>query len=523
MTPRTIAVMIVVGSFLCAGVIPSVYGQAADVLQAVPVTQATMTHPGGRQPDYLLQGTMNYQLGNYEEALEAFKRAREQDPKSAVVAYYLGSTLKKMQNYQEALSYLKEAVTLQPAVKASFLELADTYYALDKKDEALHALVVAEREGIEPAQTAFLKGLVLMKKKGYAESIASFEKAKSLDPKLGNAADFQIAMVYAAQGKQTEARNLFREVSSRDPESDIGQLSRQQSEALARQQAAVKAFQAVVNVQYQYDSNVVLKPDSASAATNISGKSDTAAVLMFSADYNPALSGPVDLRFQYALYASAYQTLSNYDVQSHTIGVLPTYRVGANAASLAASYNYTLVDHEKYLAALTLAPYYLFALEDGKFIQAGLLYQSKDYLQEPPTPDENRDGNNVGLGISWTSPIAGMQGAVNIKYELNKENTTGNNWSYLGNKIGAGAVYPVADPLKLILGLEAYLQDYDNVNSIVMVKRKDKTYTFNAQALYTVYRNIDLQLQYIYIKEDSNIPLYAFTKNVASIGVYARF
>ena len=82
------------------------------------------TPPAREQPasvpgqEILIQGVNNFRLGNYEEALDEFTTARAQDPQSSVAAYYLGVTLKKMEQFQNAIPPLMAAVTLQPPAKS---------------------------------------------------------------------------------------------------------------------------------------------------------------------------------------------------------------------------------------------------------------------------------------------------------------------------------------------------------------------------------------------------------------------
>lgn len=435
--------------------------QAQEAPSSALATQPTITQPAEpvpqavQEPDLMLQGTMNFRLGNYEEALDELTRARIKDPRSPVAAYYLGATLKKMQQYGKALPNLMEAVTLQPIAKEAYLDLADVYYVLGKNEEALKALDLSEKEGIEPAQTTFLKGLVLMKQRKYAESAASFEKARSLDPKLENAADFQIATILHRQGKQAEARDLFSTVAARDPDSDTGQMAKQQAEALSKRMQTGERFQAVVSAQYQYDSNVILKPDSAATASSISNQSDTALVMAVRAEYAPVVPGAYTLKLQYALYQSMYQKLSTYDVQSHTIGIAPGSAFGDSSVLVPLSYNMTTVDGKDYLTAITLAPVYIFTPTEGRQAQASLKYQQKDFQSMVAIPDENRDSTDIGAGLSWYWLFDQQKGFVNAKYELNQENATGANWSYLGNKFSAGALYPATDALKLAVGLDA--------------------------------------------------------------------
>ena len=505
--------------------------QAQDVPQTSPVSGVTVTQlapaaapaPAAAVVDYALRGIDQYRRGNYEEALEDLARARSADPGSSMLAYYQGATLKRMQQYKEALPPLRQAVTLQPAVKQAFLELADVYFVLDRNDAALHAIEVSEREGIEPAQTAFLKGLILAKKRQFAEAVLSFEKAKSLDAAYTGTADFQIASIYHREGKQSAARDLFASVAKADPESDVGQMAKQQADALSHRLETGKRFSASVSAQMLYDSNVMLKPDGGSSAVAITNESDMAAVVTARAEYDAPVPQPWTLKMQYALYVSSYQELKQFDIQSHTIGITPGTVIKGDPLNLLASYNMTKVDGQSYLQAFMLAPVYVLSPSQEQQAHLMLRYQQKDFQYPVTLPDENRDATEVAGGLSWYWLIAQQKGFLNVKVELNREDAVGRNWSYQGVKASAGGLYPVTDALKLALGLEAYRQDYKNTNSSFGVKRKDTTTTLTAQALYALTRSVDGHVQFVAMKDDSSIPVYAFTKNMVSIGVFARF
>jgi tetratricopeptide (TPR) repeat protein len=517
MSTRTSAGMFMVIAALITLVSFEAYGQQAKQpqVQAQPAAQT--------ESNYLQKGQAHYENGEYEEALAALKEARIREPRSAAAAFYLGMTYKKMEDFAEAARNLREAVTLQPPVKEAFVELADAYYAVGKNDEALHALEVSEREGVEPAQTAFLRGLVLLKKKKYDEATASFEKARALDGKLAASADFQIATVYERQGKEAEALGRFRALAAADPGSSIGEMAQQQVDILTSKRQPAKTFHATADVQYQYDSNVVLKPDSAVTAT-ISGMHDSATVVVAHADYAPEMPAPFGLKFQYALYLSEYQKLKSFNVQSHTIGVSPTYRIGNNTAHLQLNGNYTLVDNSGYLASMSAAPMFSFVTGEDQYAQASLRYQKNDFLIDPPAADEDRSGSDVAAGISWFKLVAGQKGYINLKYEVNKETTKGANWSYLGNKLHAAALYPVINRVQAMAGLEAYRQHFDKPNtSFDNASRTDMTYTANIQALYALTKAVDLHLQYMYIKDQSSIDVYRYSKNIAGLGLYAKF
>lgn len=512
--------MFIAGIYVLLCTASPAFAQTAGVITA----QAAQVLPiSPEQPDPLLTGTMHYRLGNYEEALDDLTKARLKDPLSAVAAYYLGATLKKMQLYSKALPHLTNATALQPPVTAAYLDLADVYYVLGKNDEALKALASAEKQNVDPSQTAFLKGLVLIKKRSYAEAEASLEKARKLDPRLSGAVDFQIATIFHRQGKQAEARERFLAVAEKDPESEIGQMAGQQADALAKRLLTERPFSAVVSAMFQFDSNVVLKPDNAAAAASISNQSDTALVVAARAEYGPAVPAPYSLKLQYALYLSRYQDLSAYDVTSHTLSVAPARPINDGTLSAPVSYNLTNVHGSPYLKAISVAPVYVFNPVEGQQAHASLRLQKKDFQSPVAIPDEDRDSTETALGLSWYWPFGRQQGFVNARYEINREDAKGRNWSYLGNRFNAGVLYPASELLKLSLGIEAYLQDYENVNLSFNTKRKDTTTTVTAQALYSLGGNIDAHVMYVYMKDASTIDVYAFSKNIFSVGLYARF
>jgi len=494
---------------------------APDVVSA---QAAKSRAPAAAKKTSLDLGLQQFKQGNYEEAFDALTLAREQDPRSATAAYYLGLTLKKMQRLDQAISELLASVTLQPPVKEGFLELADAYYVMDKFDEALRALNIAAQERLDQGQIEFLRALVYMKKKDYPAAKAGFEKAKAADQKLASAADFQIATISQRLGKLLEARDLFIKVSDRDPGSDSGIMAKQLADTLTKQLDKKYSFNASVNAQIQYDSNVNLGNDVTSSGTgSISGEKDTSVVLALRAEYARTSTTPRSLKFQYNGYINKHQKMNEYDVQSHSVSVVPGYWLGENSASMPVTFTYTLVDSKKYLQAIGLTPTYSFTAGQDRFAVATIRYQKKNYLETITTPDENRDSTDLGAGISWSRLIKQQKGFLNFKYDLNKEDAVGENWSYLGHKIGAGALYPLTDIAKVSLGIEVYRQAFTNVNTSFGIKRTDTSYMGSAQLIYALTKSMDAQAQFVTMKADSTIGIYEYQKNIISIGLTARF
>lgn len=475
------------------------------------------------QTDYLKNGIANLKQENYEEAVEDLKKARHEDPKSSTAAYFLGVAYKKIQDYKNAKINLNDAITLKPKVKEAVIELADTLYQLGETEDALKNVGLAEKEDIEPAQTAFLKGLVLSKMGKNLEAVESFKKAKDLDKKLAQSADYQIAVATLQEGKLNEAKLIFKEIVVKDPNADIAQFSNQYIDAITKRLKAERPFRLNLGIQYQYDDNVLLKPGDSAVAAGITDEDDSLEAYTLRTEYAPRLKGPFGIKAQYSFYLNNHHKFATHDVQSHTIALVPSYNFKSSSINLLASYNYTFVDDYKYLSTITLSPTYTFIFTQKQFASGFLRYQHKEYLKPPINADEDRDSNDYAIGASWFYLIKENKGFLNARYEFNKEDTDGRNWGYNGNKIGLAFLYPITEKLNFNIGGEAYFQRFDETHTAFNKKRDDNTYTVSSMLSYTVYDDVDIQVQYIYISGDSNIAVYDYDKNIASIGVEVGF
>jgi len=110
-----------------------------------------------------------------------------------------------------------------------------------------------------------------------------------------------------------------------------------------------------------------------------------------------------------------------------------------------------------------------------------------------------------------------------LRYGLNQEWTSGNNWEYMGNRVSATALFPVMDKLNVTVTGDAYLQDFENSHTVYHVYRKDRVYTISALSAYRFWKDCEAQLQYTHVKDDSNISIYGYSRNIYSAGVELKF
>lgn len=479
------------------------------------------------QNSNLSKGIEQYKEENFEEALEFLKKARQEDPSSSLAAFYLGLAYKQLMNYKEASLNLRDAANLKPPIKEGVVELIEVLYNLNELKEAKNWIDVAEREAIKPAQTAFLKGLILLKENNNLEAIKSFERSKQMDPSLTTVADFQIGVAYLKEKNLKEAREKFRAIVIVSPESDLAAFAREYEDAITKRLALEREWRLNAGIAYQYDDNVILNPEI--EIVGIPKGEDWAAVATFSAGYAPRIPGPWTLNTQYSLYLNRHRRIETHDIMSHTFTIVPGYNFKNASLNLFLSYNYTWLNDQRYLYSISASPQLNIALGGNNIGQISAGYSKKEFILTETftgisiSPDEDRDADVFDASAGWIYLFSGGRGFLNLKYEFSIENTDGRNWSYIGNRGSANILIPLLANLKMNISGEVFHQDYRDIHTIFDVKRKDKIYSASGVISYEFYKGASFLLQYAHIRDDSNIPIYDYKRNIYSAGIEYRF
>jgi len=496
------------------------------VMGLMPFAFLFLPVPGSCDSPLLLEGIDLYKQESYEEAAETLVRARNEDPKSSTAAFFLGLTYKQMMDYPKAAVHLEEAVTLSPKIRDALIELIDVLIQLDRLEEAGKWIAVAEEQEISPAKTAFLRGLYWQKLGKDDQAIEAFEKARSLDPSLGQAAEFQIGIIYFKQKKLDLAKKRFETVYVKDPLTDLGTFARQYQDILETREFLERPFRFTLGVFGQYDTNLVLKPVDASLTPFVTGEDVYTLVSSFRAEYVPRLEGPWTFSAQYAFLSNVHNKFADtHDSMGNTISVTPGYDFGGFSLNLAATYTYVLLrnpDYDGYLGYLNVGPLLRKPLGEDKILDFFFGYLNKNYFDAPLLDAENRDSNglNPSLSFYWFFRNGAF---LNFRYEFVKEDTEGANWDYIGNRLSLSVSYPILEKVTLQLYGEYFDQDFRNTHTIFGVKRKDRVYTGSIGLIWEFYRNTNLLLQYNYIRDDSNIPLYEYDRSLYTLGLEYRF
>ena len=477
-------------------------------------------------PGSLNEGISLYKAEKYDEAMNILLKARQEDPVSSTAAFFLGMAFKQLTDYEAALAHLRDAVTLEPRIREALIELIDVSVRLERTDEANKWIAVAEQEKIQPANTAFLKGLVLVQEGRNKEAADSFKRAKSLDPKIAQASDIQIALSHMRESEMQSAKESFQSAITVDPQTDLAGFARQYLARVEETLEARRPFHVTLSLFGQYDDNMVLKPTDESLATAVTDEGSFVTNAAFKASYSPDINGPWIFNAYYGLSASVHSRhKKTHDSLINTISATPGYNFGRFALNLSATYTYALVrnpDYEKYSSGLSAGPMIRIALKGNQLLEIFTGYAENNYFQPVFLDSEDRDSKGLSAYASWVW-LFKKSAFLNMRYQYLDQNAAGGNWDNISHGISANVVIPAGDGVNIQLSGEYAKKDFANTHTMFDVKRKDDIYTLSAGATWAFYKRMSLIGQYTRVGNGSNIGIYDYTRNLYTLGLEYRF
>ncbi|MDD4939850.1 MAG: tetratricopeptide repeat protein [Candidatus Omnitrophica bacterium] len=470
------------------------------------------------------QAQQHYYHENYEEALEMFKTLKSGYPGSSEIAFYLGMTYKRMQDYRSAQPFLAEACSLKPRIDAALPELIELLYQNDRLNEAQEWIGVAEHDFIAPGQIAFLKGMVLLKQEKIGAALKAFDDAEKLEPSLASSVAYQKAIALSQKKDYAQAREQLRGVVIKDPGSDLAAFANEYIDTLKRKQRGEQRLKGSASYSVQYDDNVTFKPNDSALVSDTTGERDWLQMATAQLDWalKPIEMKKTALNAVYSFYTTKHNDVGLYDAESHDISVQPAYYGRTVTFAMPVHYNYVTLNEDPYLDTVGASALLNISDNFDKMWQLQLQYNHYDYHWLADNERENRDTDesSLSLGRYWFWDSSGY---LNLNYSFNYSDAKGRNWEYFGNRIVLTVVVPLREGLQWNFVADYFRQNFMNTHSTYNNKRDDDLVTVSNLLVKELSENIQLQAQHTFVYDDSNIGLYKYKKNTYSLGVKCWF
>jgi Flp pilus assembly protein TadD len=462
--------------------------------------------------------TRHLEQENFEEALALLDESWQKGPRTPEKAFLLGRVHRHLLRYPEARQYLEEAVRLQPDYPEARLLLADTLIILDEPGLAEPHLQAAQAAGYEPGQTAFLQGQAAVRQNNFPQAVEHFRRAQQ-DEKLAQDAKLKESLALAGLKRYSEARRTMQAAINLNPYTPTAALALGYVQALELRLKEVKRLRFRAAAGFAWDSNVTLQPGDPVAAQLVSGAGDLVYTQLANLEYNFLPPGSWGIWGVYSYFQNFHRRLTAFDMLSHTVGLTPTYTWSNARFWLPFTYNYTDVESDKYYTAFTLTPSYLYLLSPKWGLEGNVRLARRYYWLPLALSQDDRSGRLIAASLAGYYFVKNQQGFLQLRFTYERDFASGDNWDSHTYRLNLAALYPVTPRLTLRSFADLAFQNYTNVffdgdPRTVNPKRNDTILTLGFEGTCAVWKGLEVNAYYYFIRDDSNIALYDYRRHI---------
>ena len=484
---------------------------------------------------FVAQAILAYEDHRYDEALAFLRQALTLDPDNLDALYYTGLTLLAQRKPAEAVEPLERARRRAPNDLALLYQLGVAYFSLKDYERAEEPLTTVFRAQPQADGVGYYVGFIRYRKRDYRGALEALRAGASTDLDIQQLSRFYAGLSLAALGERDAAAAEVQEAMRLQSTSAlVGPAERLRDTVLAPRRRDQR-LQIELRAGLTYDTNVRVLPnpshDPIAEATREKRDDQASLGELFSArfEYTFLRTGPWEASLGYQFFQLIYNDLPSFNVQSHlgTLGGSYTDKVAGMPwqAAVSYAYDYTTLDNDEFLqrhtvglvGALVEGPVNLTALQ--------LRYQHKDFSNEVHIPAADvRDANNWMVGFLHVLRFSGDRHLLRVGYQFDTEDAEGQNFSYLGHRAILGAQYTLPwAGTRLRYDFDVHFRNYQHFNSIFPTNSPTKNVRSDVEQTHVVRieqplpAGFTLAAEYQGIIARSNLPIFSYNRSVFSL------
>ena len=451
---------------------------------------------------------------DYKQAIKLLSPIVEQQPDYKRARYYLGVSYAKSGNNQKALQLFDQDIAAKPQPE-TLLQAGIASLSMNKAAGASDYLGKAEQgfsgRAKDQALAVFYQGLAKQQLKDYQGSMGHFERASKLDADMQAPAGYYSAISLRALGQESAAIAKLEEVRHNSADSEYGQ----KASSLIRQietgfGGGEQRFKFSATVGAQYDSNVILEPDT----IEVSDENDFRGVILLGAAANWNW-----LRAAYGFYQSIHFELDEFNVQNHRAtleastkrelrGKPITYGVRSvtNGALLSNSLRYFSFNS-------SLEPYVTRPINSIYSIHAKFSFQYEDFRSQ----DSQRDNFNFGLTLSHLLNLVDGRLFLGVRsgFQNKDADRAFDLWRFFSD------AQLTFDARYFTIGAQGALMH--DVYGRNLFSREDNRYDVGGSLSRRFLEHYLITASYQHSKVSSNLSQFDYTRHVTSLTVGGSF
>ncbi len=461
-------------------------------------------------------GVFSYEEENYKDALKNFKKALGFNPDDPYYNHYAGKTYLKLEQYDKAAAYLEKAWQIDPELMGLKYDMGYLRFKTGDYEKASGLLIKATESEPENVLAFYYAGVSLYKQGRFKQASGYFVKAAQMSPTIRANGYYYAGLSYQKTGELEKAEEMFLHVKD-DPESGkLGESAAQWIKAVKYQQKLERPYSLYLKLGRRYDDNVVLDPDDIDL---IPDDSDWSTLIYFSGTYEFSFGNNIKAGAGYTHYQIWYDDLDQYDLTGAIPQIYGEYKFNPLSFRLAYVPTYYWADGDSYLREHRIEPEIRWQINDDSMVRLLYTYKDATYFE-----DEARSGHSNEFYVDAFYLF--LNGDIWITGKIGYEDYSASGFDQYWERwrVRVGATFMLPWELEFGINGEYQKKDYDNPDIIANIEREDDKYIGSL----TLYRKIYYDWlgalgEYRYIKNDSNIKDFEYTRNVFTISLTASY
>ena len=493
---------------------------------------------------YVAQAVLDFDEKRYDAALENLRRALQLEPDHVEALYFTGAVYAAQKRPDLAAPFLERARAKSPRDPSIAYQLGLVYFAQQQYDKAEPLLEEAYRTNPELDSLGYYVGFLRYRKKDYRGALAAFREGRSSDPEIQQLTRFYTGLALGVLGLPGQAAAEVEQAIRLAPGSQLTGPAERLRDTIVASRDKERRLSLEARIGFTWDDNVIVRPveDTTPPIEPL-----VAEIRRHKHESFGELAG---LNLNYVWWRTVdwesnvgYSFFTTYQNEIPKFGVISnlgtaglTYKTALGQfptqISLQYAYDIMLLGGDQFLQRHTVSLSGVVIESARHFTQGFVRFQAKDFAdvdQAQRVANENRSGNNYMGGFLHFVRFAEDRHYLKIGYQFDWDDTgneDGRNWMYYGNRLNLGGQYTLPWwAIRLKYDFDGHFRDYTYKNTVLPSYapgtkwRQDQEITNVVRAELPLPRNFTLAAEYQVTRVFSNIEVFAYLRNVASLSL----
>jgi tetratricopeptide (TPR) repeat protein len=465
---------------------------------------------------YFDLGVFALQEGDTETARQNFEKALMYSSENPLYLYYLGKTELDEKKYEVAQNRFALAWQLSPEIPGLAFDIASAHFYQKSYKQAAKLYEIAIDQDTDAEQTViahFRAGIAFFYLNEFELAIPHLLHAAETTPSLKDAGFFYAGICFYHQHDWTLAHNYLNQVKMHALNKSLRRQASKWLQAVEMGRLQFKPYDLYFKLGFGYDDNVSLFSPDADVDSD-----DALNTLLLFGRYHLINEAEFKMGVGYGHYQSTHLDTSDANLINSNLIFYATTQNDTYQWNTSLMPSYFWLNSNRFLQRTQLRTCLSLNVENVIVPHIYYAYTMDNHFQ-----DENRDANRHGIGLGVSFMFDPDLYQLQTRFSSDKISSAHRNHNYENSNAQLYLNVFAHPKCTLKLFGRCGFRNHEHQDTIHLIKREDKQY--QAQLGIEVplkYKGFHVEMNYQWAKNDSNIHVYDYRKNLLTVFLTVR-